>query len=396
MKLTNYTLNKGFYYLISILVLGFTFSLMIFAASDIYGDQEGGAGNTWSHLIRIGIIVCGIITIASNNFKLGNSTLIKYIGLWIFWMFICNISTPDRYVTNLTFVLLWPIVFLAFNIIRKSKLEEKFIARLFICLFIIASLIYSVVLQARNIDIEGRLASVNHIYFIVLLLPGVLLIKSGLIRNGFLIGIVLLTVLSAKRGAMLAIFVSSAIYIYYTYVKNKGKGINGFGLFLGIILIMGISYLFTIINDSYGGYLLSRFERLEEDKGSGRLDIYAEVLTNFNNSPWYEKLIGHGHNMVKQSTSFFLSAHNDYLEVLYDYGIIGLIIVLLIVKELIKRSIQLYRCKSLNFANYFSAVIIFLFMTTVSHIILYPTYIVFLAIYFGYMEPIISQEIKNK
>lgn len=396
MKLTNYTLNKSFFYLISILILGFTFSLMIFAASDIYGDQEGGAGNAWSHLLRISIIVCGIILLASNKFKFGNTTLIRYVGFWVLWMLICNLSTPDRYLTNLTFVLLWPIVYLTFNIIKRSNLEEKFISRLFICLFIVACLVYTTVLQARNVDIEGRLASVNHIYFIVLLLPGVLLIKNGLFRNSFLIAIVLLTVLSAKRGAMLAIFVSSAVYIYYTYVKNKGKGINGFGVFLGIILVFGIAYLFTVINDSYGGYLLSRFERLEEDKGSGRLDIYSEVLKNFNISPWYEKLIGHGHNMVKQSTSFFLSAHNDYLEVLYDYGIIGLIILLFIVKELLKRSIILYRLKSINFASYFAAVIIFLFMTSVSHIILYPTYIIFLAMYFGYLEPTINHEIKNK
>ena len=69
----------------------------------------------------------------------------------------------------------------------------------------------------------------------------------------------------------------------------------------------------------------NRFEAMNEDEGNGRLDIYSDVFVQYLDSDLFSQLFGHGYNMV----SVVLkgpSAHNDFLEVLYDYGIIGFII----------------------------------------------------------------------
>src|SRR5690606_22414776 len=119
----------------------------------------------------------------------------------------------------------------------------------------------------------------------------------------------LLVVYSAKRTAMLAVLLSSAIYIYYTYVRGQGRRISLAGILLAIILTIVATYVFVLVNESSGGYLLERFENIEKDQGSGRLEIYQYVLDMFAKSPLELKLVGHGHNMVKPLNPLDLSAH---------------------------------------------------------------------------------------
>ena len=63
---------------------------------------------------------------------------------------------------------------------------------------------------------------------------------------------------------------------------------------------------------------------------NGRSAIWENVLEAFNASTLSEKLIGHGYHafrFYKYSGYMYILngnlAHNDYLNTLYDYGIIG-------------------------------------------------------------------------
>src|SRR5690606_31133978 len=166
------------------------------------------------------------------------------------------------------------------------------------------------------------------------------------------------------------------------------------GILLGVFFIVGLTYSVIAVNDASGGYLLQRFENIETDRGSGRLEIYSQVINNFAQSPPELKLIGHSHNMVRPSTSLSLSAHNDYLETLYNHGVVGFILLLSFAWILLKRTYRLYTQKSKYFISYMTAFVVFLFMTMISHIILYPTYIVFLVSYLGYVDYEVSNETK--
>ena len=129
-------------------------------------------------------------------------------------------------------------------------------------------------------------------------------------------------------------------------------------------------------------YVFSRFSSISEDKGSGRDIVWRNVLDTYSKSPVLEKIIGHGHYsaiIVNRGHNIDLSAHNDFLEVLFDYGIIGLILYLLLHIYLIKRLFFLKRNKSELFLPYLASYITMFIMSMVSHLILYPTYFTFLA-----------------
>lgn len=396
MKLPINVVNKGVFYCVTVLLIFYTYYMMVYAAQDLSLDEDSTNNNLTVHILRVSVILFTLFTLIINRFKVYKSDLSIAIVLWVFWMLLSNLAELERYVINLTFVLLWPSVFFLFGLFRMSKLSSKYFYRLCLLLFVITSTFYLYVMQLMNLDLDGRLASVNHIYYILLLIPWVLLIPNNQIKNTLIIVAILLTLYSAKRGAILAMSLVGIVYFYFTYFNSFNRKLKFRSILLGIGAFCVLAFIFVEINNSSGGYLIERFKNISEDEGSGRLGIYNEVIYVFNRSPIESKIFGHGHNMVKSSISYDLSAHNDYLEVLYNHGIVGFILLIWLLFILAWRVYKLYIIKSKLFISYFSAFLIFLFMTMISHIILYPTYIIFLFSYLGFVDYPVTREVKRK
>jgi len=362
---------------------------MEFAAGD--GEDSVDSSNLLVHLLRFSIQGLCLLIILINRSKFKSSKIIMLAFIWMIWMILCNTVDISRYFINLSFTLFWPLILLSFNAL--SKYDVIYIKRMptFICiLYIVNLLFYIYVLQFKNQDIEGKLASVSHVYYIILLLPWILTFKNKTVKNLLLLLTIIVTVLSAKRGAILTVGLIAIIYLYFDYIVFMRGVKKIYGVVIGMVLGLLIVYSFIYLNDINDGYLLQRFENVEEDKGSGRLYIYEEVLHLYDRLPWEMKLFGASHNSVIKTTSVGLSAHNDYLEVLYDYGIIGFFLLISFLLIIIRNTRHLYRIRSRVFVAYFASLIIFLIMTMVSHLILYPTYIIYLASFWGGVDKEIS------
>src|SRR5690606_20696890 len=103
-----------------------------------------------------------------------------------------------------SFTLFWPLILLSFNALFKYDVIYIKRMSMFICIvYIVNLLFYIYVLQSKNQDIEGKLASVSHVYYIILLLPWILTFKNKTVKNLLLLLTIIVTVLSAKRGAIL-------------------------------------------------------------------------------------------------------------------------------------------------------------------------------------------------
>ena len=71
-------------------------------------------------------------------------------------------------------------------------------------------------------------------------------------------------------------------------------------------------------------------------------------------------------------------AHSDFLEVLYDYGLVGLFLYVLLLLSFIRKAIKLRQARCKSFAAFTAAILIYIILSSISHLIIYPTYIVFL------------------
>ena len=120
---------------------------------------------------------------------------------------------------------------------------------------------------------------------------------------------------------------------------------------------------------------------MQEDEGSGRIEIYEEVFFMVDKFDQKELLIGHGHNSTSEMIGTF--AHNEFLQVLIDYGLIGLFLYIALHLILIRKSITLIREKSSFAASFFASYILFITIAMVSHWFVMAQFVVILVSYWG-------------
>lgn len=219
---------------------------------------------------------------------------------------------------------------------------------------------------------------INAIYYFLLVMPLMHLHKKPMVKTGVFILAAILTIVSGKRAAFIVFSVIVLVPFLLPEKSLYRKKGNAWSI---MIVMLGAVVLFFVmqrISTRYDITLFDRFSTMEEDGGSGRLTTYELVLQAFSKSTFFEQFFGHGYNAVALDAVSKSSAHNDILEVLYDYGILGVVFYISFLLSIILRAFYLRKIGSRYYVAYTSSVITYLVMTMVSHLIIYPTYIVFL------------------
>lgn len=293
------------------------------------------------------------------------------------------------------------IVLLLFYItpLKKTKeLEKKFKSATYT--FIIISSILFLYTKSPLFHISLKYYQwplfLNSIYYIICIIPFCLLFSNRTKQVLGVFGLALICVLlSNKQGAFIALILSILCY----FIINRHK-INSSNL---LPFIFGILFLFIIGSYAYnyglgiGGKdidMLKGFSSMEKDGGSGRLDIYNMVLALVNNSGISNILFGHGGvNAVAKDIG--ISAHNDFLEILYDFGLMGFLLYIIMIGYLIKTFMKALKKHSFIASSFGVSILIFLTMSAVSHVMFILKYSLLLFSFWGITINLIQNE-KNK
>jgi hypothetical protein len=127
--------------------------------------------------------------------------------------------------------------------------------------------------------------------------------------------------LFASRGAFIAVIIP-IIYILY---KRAGSFKD---IFYAVLIIALLTYAFISVD--FFSPLIARFKEDSLMNGSTRTSTWINSLRLFINSDVKHILIGGGstyswHLCGQANNSILSSPHNNFLEVLYDYGLVGII-----------------------------------------------------------------------
>lgn len=203
----------------------------------------------------------------------------------------------------------------------------------------------------------------------------------------FLICIIFLTVvLSSKRAGFISFIGALVVYTYFT-IKNNNKGIRSRLKYILVFIIVGIIgfYIFNSYIATNDIHLLDRLANLQEDGGSGRDMVYDYTWNLLLKSDLISLMFGHGFNTVVQYSFLNLSAHTDFLETPFDYGIIGFIVYIVFYFRLFKYY-KILRCYNPIYAPIFLATLFITFiLSTFAHLIIYPTHFLFFCMYWGFV-----------
>jgi len=381
-------------YLLSygIFVLLFVFVLLSFYRENADNSDVMSTSMTYVRLLtELGML--SFVGLRRHNFS-GKKPLLLIVFLWSLWMPIANISCLDSgrngVISSISILFYCPLVFLFFySLVNEGVRWFTITRRMFLLLLAVVACMFFYYLNVDSLEHGhgGGFSLINNAYYALLLLPWVLISRNVLLRHMGTALIAFIILWSMKRTGLIALVVSVLSYLMAeSWRLRLGRNIRG--VFGGIAIIMAALILFSLTNEEAGYYLKSRINAIESDRGAGRLDIYEDVLYMQSNLALGGWVFGNGHDAVKQSGKIrggdeLVSAHNDWLEVLYDYGLVGLALHIIFVYLLLRQTWILLNRRSWFGPPMVASCVIFLILSLTSHLVLYASYYSYLMAFWG-------------
>ena len=312
--------------------------------------------------IVLAVIIILSITSAISSKINQLSNVAIYGGLLTFYMMLAGITANIQLLPWFSCIALWYIVFLAFSLVKIDEYISKIIYIICSVTSIILSLLYCI--GATKDNIESTVAGSNSIYYVLAVLPLALLASHNYLRYGVLLCCAVAIFISGKGTCILA-FICILIYLFISgrerSIKIRGKRNFIFIFISALSCVIITKYTSINIFDTIDGVLNEI-----ADGGNGRTRIWTLCLSNYLENPYLSMLIGCGFNAINARLN--IGAHNDFLMVLYNYGILGFSLYILFIIGLIKNIKRIKKNQALHKA-YACSIIIFIFMSFASNVI---------------------------
>jgi O-antigen ligase len=185
------------------------------------------------------------------------------------------------------------------------------------------------------IDTYGVARQTNWANVIGAISPFVFLIRQKWLRYVFLSLVALFLLIALKRSGLTVLLilvlleVSSLLHKTLRFRKGLLYALVASASIAGGFFLAIEHNLFGV--GDYASRAETRFQMISDDRGSGRLDVYGNIAEAFAESGFLKLLLGHGYG---SSASLLLSkgriqgmevesAHNDFLEFLVSFGVLG-------------------------------------------------------------------------
>lgn len=374
------------------LIILFLFTFYRFRIDEI-GISTPAIAIQSSFLLNIIIILCSI-TVYFNKSIPRSSTMTFLLLYALFLLFYSENTTLGRFfdINTYTSLSVWIFsyaFFYSFFIIQNNvdiPKRDKVITAFTILFCTLFLLNYFTRLGT------GKTWEFIESYYMLTMLPFIVLIKNINTKNILILTITICMILAAKRTGILVM----SFFVIYNFINSYKRGSveTRKKLLFSILVILACSFLLIsiVLKDEFI-YIVNRLTAISEDGGSGRNDVYRLVYTSILDSfGSYEFYFGHGYNSVKTFVGY--SAHNDFLEVFYDFGLLGFILYITFIASLLKKA----HCRNIDKTCLFGlrlSICIFLILSFFSHMIMFSNSIICLCAFWGYFDAISYKTNKN-
>jgi hypothetical protein len=284
-------------------------------------------------------------------------------------------NLPFRFVELFYWVAAMSLAYYAVQSLKSIKLHVAMIV------FAIPFLAYGFIrMRGKELGFTDVLW-LNPIFFIAFLTPVVLLLKNKFLKFGFLFLIFVLIVFSYKRMALIAFSMSLLVYFYFLLRSGTPGNMSKYiAVFLGAVMFAGIlAFTFKYMASSFGLDWGERMSNIVSGGGGGRIDIWKTILGRIAAHPKYW-LMGQGKGALMLEKYW---AHNDFIEILYDFGIIGFLFYVAFAVKSIQIFFQMKKYRYRNLGA-FGASLVWAFWGGMTDVFVnYPYWFLGLAMFWG-------------
>jgi len=301
--------------------------------------------------------------------------------------YLLQITYMDMGATMLGNTLIALMPFIAFARLGQRKvLTSNFLVVSAVALTVCAYFYYQFALSSLILMTDSNRVTVNASVVFLMILPLSFLIKNKVLSLSVVCVCIFFLISAVKRGNIIAAIIPLAIYVYELW-KSTNKSFFKKAIVIIVVVIIASWVSDLIINNEY---FQLRLKQTEHGNSSGRDHIYATMWNMwYNKADFGQFLFGYGYAGTRLYSGIGYLAHNDWLEILVDFGLSGAILYLLIFVSLIRQAMKI---KQRLFRNtLFSVILIWLFKTFYS-MAFTDEYLCILSFPYGY---IVGQHLVN-
>lgn len=306
---------------------------ILFTLSDLQSSTQTGfrdANRSSAHFFLVALtgyllvyVFFNAKTIARITLRQPLSGLIVLAG-WIFLVSLHHQAGLWTLLVQMNMSVLWVLVYVFFwdytrrggaNALRVSSFSTAMLV-----FYVCATLYYFVDVSVRL----GRTPVLNVVYYAEAILPWVILTASPKRRDICFLLTVAAVFVSLKRTAILALPLMYALDIFF---RGRGTKVKiPFTKKWGKLIVISVLFIvaFVVVDWGTNGFLSQRFSSEEMATGSGRTDYWARAISAISQRGLFELLVGGG---AGSSVNLLgTGVHNEWLEMLFSYGVFGLAI----------------------------------------------------------------------
>lgn len=224
----------------------------------------------------------------------------------------------------------FPNVYTFYYFARKGYLTESLLRKWVIVFFCIAIFRYfdyqmSALQQLALAGSDAEEVTNNMGYVFAALIPSLAIFRRNIrLQYGLLLVCIAFIVMGMKRGAVLVGAVSLLYFVYLSYKYNRFSRWKML-FFVLLIVVASIGIVQYMLDTS--DYFVGRVMQTEEGGSSGRDAIYGFFWNHFvNERDTFKYLFGNGANATLEIGVNY--AHNDWLEIAINQGVLGLLVYL--------------------------------------------------------------------
>lgn len=267
-------------------------------------------------------------------------TLLFFINI-IYAFFTADFSSTLHFETVkgviLTSVSFYPFYYFGLKGVKLKKVFIVFfIAALPIAIFHFFSLRDQIIFESLN-DLQETQVVNNATYLLAMLIPYGLFIKNKTLAGTLMLISFYFIILGVKRETAIAGVVTLIVFAYVNVKNAKGLFSN---LLIVVTTLVLLSYAIDFVMEN--DYLVERFtSSIESKDSSGRDEIVENIITYWSMEGNTLNLIfGYGFAATLVGSQINSFAHNDWVEILCNYGLLGVVVYVLLFYSLIKMALK--------------------------------------------------------
>ncbi|GFZ41320.1 O-antigen ligase family protein [Bacteroides nordii] len=364
--------KKRILFEVLLLVLPLSIQIYNIVASKLGLHPVGGK------LVTLIILLIASLCVSLSNINIcrnvENKILIAFV-LFAFPALLFNLESDSEYIVYaLCSVLFVPLAFVNGLIISAKVVNNGNMLwcdlLLLLPMFSVAAMMQSMPMLLIAADF-GR----DAILAVSIFLPLIMTTKGKYLKILLLILVSYWSIISAKRTAFLCIGIAFLFLVLsdiFSITKKSFLKVVGI-----VVILLSVGYYsYTKFSEfaSQVDLIIERFEDPEDNASNReRTDMYQGTYDVFLSSSLFEQLFGHGYKAIEKDL-YGRPTHNDLLEILYDYGVMSLVIYLLFLCKLLVRGIRSFKDNRKNVFLLF-AMCNFLLLSMMNCMIMNPAFV---------------------